>query len=255
MMETMLQDIRYGARSIARSPGFAVIAILTLALGIGANALVFAVVDGLVLNPFSFPDGSRLVGVGTHFPRLGGDVRFIEHMSPAEYVDIRAGSSALERVVAWDMGNRQVTFGGVTENLFSGFWYGDAFATLDVRPAMGRGFDAQEIERGDRVAILSHRVWQQRFGADPAMVGGTVLMNGDPYTVVGIMPPGTLLFGMDLWLPMPGDPAAFPRGRRQFQILARLSAGATLDGANAELSTIARRIEQEYGGAFEEYAG
>ncbi|MCI0436178.1 MAG: ABC transporter permease [Gemmatimonadetes bacterium] len=254
-METMLQDIRFGVRSIVRSPGFAVIAVATLALGIGANALVFAVVDGIVLNPFPFPEPQRLVGVGTQFPRLGEDVRFIEHMSPAEYVDIREGSSTLEHVVAWDMGNRQVTFGDVTENLFSGFWYGDAFPTLGVTPAMGRGFDADEIRRGDRVAILSHRVWQQRFGADPSLVGGTVLMNSDPYTVVGIMPPGVLVFGMDLWLPMPGDPGAFPRGRRQFQILARLAEGATLESANTELSTIARRIEQEYGASFEEYTG
>ncbi len=253
-METLLQDIRYGVRSIVRSPVFAVIAVATLALGIGANALVFAVVDGLVLNPFSFPDRDRLVGVGTQFPRLGDQVLFVEHMSPAEFVDIRDGSRTLEGVVAWDMGNRQITFGDVTENLFSGFWYGDVFPTLGVQPAMGRGFDEQEVRRGDRVAILSHRVWQQRFGADPSLVGGTVLMNGDPYTVVGIMPPGTLLYGMDLWLPMPGDPATFPRGRRQFQILARLADGATLESANTELATIARRIEQEYGGAFEEYA-
>jgi predicted permease len=254
-MEALMRDVRYGLRSIRRSPGFALVAVLTLALGIGANALVFAVVNGLVLNPFPFADSDRLVGVGTQFPRLGGDLEFVEHMSPAEYEDIATGSRSLERVVAWDMGNRQVTFGDATENLFSGFWWGDAFETLGVTPAVGRGFTEVETTRGERVAILSHRVWRDRFGSDAGLVGGVVLVNGDPYAVVGIMPSGTLLYGMDLWLPMGVSPTVFDRNRRQFQILARLSSGVTLEGANAELETIARRIEAEYGDGFEEYAG
>jgi len=252
-MEAMMRDIRYGLRSIRRSPGFAVVAVLTLSLGIGANALVFAVVDGLVLNPFPFPEPHRLVGVGTQFPRLGGELDFVEHMSPAEYEDIAAGARSLERVVAWDMGNRQVTFGDATENLFSGFWWGDAFETLGVSPIAGRGFTEEETREGDRVAILSHRVWRDRFGADPGLVGDVVLVNGDPYTVIGIMPSGTLLYGMDLWLPMGVSPTVFDRNRRQFQILARLAPQTTLESANTELETIARRIEGEYGAAFEEY--
>ncbi|MGH7500783.1 MAG: ABC transporter permease [Longimicrobiales bacterium] len=254
-MDALARDIRYGMRSIGRSPGFSVVVVLTLALGIGANALVFAVVDGLVLNPFPFPEASRLVGVGTQFPRLNGDLNFVEHMSPAEYEDIRTGSRSLERVVAWDMGNRQLTLGDATENLFSGFWWGDALQTLGVAPIAGRGFTEEETTEGARVAILSHRVWRDRFASDPALVGGAVLMNGEPYTVVGIMPPGTLLYGMDLWLPMGVNPMVFERDRRQFQILARLAAGVSLDAANAELETIANRIEGEYGSAFEEYAG
>jgi putative ABC transport system permease protein len=255
-MDALLRDIRYGLRGIRRAPGMALVAVSTLAVGIGANALVLAIVDGLVLNPFPFPDGERLVGVGTHFPRLGQEeVQYIEHMSPAEYEDIRTGSTTLERVVAWDMGNRQVTFGDVTENLFSGFWWGDAFGTLGVAPQAGRGFTAEEVTRGDRVAVLSHRVWRDRFGGQPGLVGEAVLVNGDPYTVVGIMPPRTLVLGTDLWLPMPVSPPVYARNRRQFQILARVAGGATLESVNAELEAIARRIEAEYGSVFEEYEG
>jgi hypothetical protein len=140
MMGELVQDLRFTVRSLAKAPGFASVVILTLALGIGANTTIYSVVDGLVLNPFPFPDGDRLVAVGTQYPKLGAsEVGFIEHMSPAEYVDIRDEAQSLERVVAWDMGNRQVSFGEVTENVFSGFWWGNAFETLGVDAFLGRG--------------------------------------------------------------------------------------------------------------------
>ena len=249
------QDVRYGLRAMAKGPGFAAVVIATLGLGIAANTIVFSVVDGVVLNPFPYPDGDRLVGVGTEFPRLNGSLNFIEHMSPAEYADIREESRTLEHVVAWDLGNRSVTVGDATENLFSAFWFGDAFPTLGMPALLGRGFTEAELSGGARVAILSHRAWQGRFGGDRTLVGGRILMNGEPYTVVGIMPPGALLLGTDLWLPMGVTPEVFPRNRRQFQILARLAPGATLAEANAELAGLAGRIANAYGGEFEEYEG
>ena len=207
-----------------------------------------------MLHPFPFPDPGRLVGVGTQYPRLNSELGFFENLSPAEYLDI-AQATSLENVVAWDMGNRQVTFGDATENLFSAFWWGDAFPTLGVQPEVGRGFTAEEIERGDRVAILSDRVWRNRFGGDAALVGGRILMNGEPWTVIGIMPERTLIYGTDLWIPMGVSPDRFPRNRRQFQVIARLRDGVTLRQANTELATIAGRVETGYGQQFEEYAG
>jgi putative ABC transport system permease protein len=255
IVSTLFHDMRQSLRSVRRVPLFAALVVLTLGLGIGANTIVFSVVDGLVLNPFPFPDPDGLVGVGTEYPRLDGDLTYWENLSPAEYVDIRDGARTLRDVVAWDMGNRQITVGDRTENLFSGFWWGDAFPTLGVRPSLGRGFLADEVARGDRVAILSHRVWRDRFGGDSALVGGRVLVNGEPYTLVGVMPPRTLIYGTELWLPMPVGPEVFPRQRRQFQVLARLADGATLASANTELETLARRTEAAYGGEHEEYAG
>jgi putative ABC transport system permease protein len=255
VMSNLLQDVRYGLRAMAKSPGFAAVVIVTLGLGIAANTIVFSVVDGVVLNPFPYPDGDRLVGVGTEFPRLNGELNFVEHMSPAEYADIRDQSRTLEHVVAWDMGNRTVTFGETTENLFSAFWFGDAFPTLGMPAFLGRGFTEEELAEGAPVAILSHRVWQNRFGADRSLVGGRILMNGEPYTVVGIMPPGALLYGTDLWLPMGTTPEVIPRNRRQFQVLARLAPDASLTEANAELAGLAGRIATAYGQEFAEYEG
>ena len=250
-----VQDARYGLRGLVRNPLFAVLAAGTLALGIGANTTIFSVVDGLVLNPHPFPEPARLVGVGTVYPRLGGELGFWENLSPAEYVDIAEQSRTLERVVAWDMGNRQVTVGDQTENLFSGFWWGDAFPTLEMQPSLGRGFTEQEIGAGARVAILSDRVFRTRFGADRSLLGGQVLVNGDPYTLIGVMPPKALIYGMDMWIPMPIGPEVYARQRRQFQVLARLAPGATIETARADLDVIARRTEAEYGAEMEEYAG
>jgi len=250
----MLSDLRVVWRGLRRAPGFALLAVLTIGFGIAATTVVTGAVDGLVLNPFPFPDGKRLVGVGTAYPKGGTPLSFFEHLSPAEYQDIaRAGS--LERVVAWDMGNRQVTFGEVTENLFSGFWWGDAFPTLGMEPHLGRGFSAAELDRRERVAVLSYRVWRDRFGADSAIVGKPVLVNGDPYEVVGVMPPRTLIYGMDLWIPMSVGPEVYPRNRRQFQVLARLSPGATLASANAELEVIARQVERAFVNEVPDYEG
>ena len=254
-MGSLFQDLRLGFRSTRQAPAFALLVVVTLGLGIGATTVVFTAVDGFVLNPFPYPEPGTLVGVGTEFPRLDSDLSYFENLSPAEYEDVRAGSRTLRDVVAWDMGNRQVTIGDRTENLFSGFWWGNAFPTLGMAPQLGRGFLPEEIERGDRVAVLSHRVWRDRFGGDPSLVGGTLLINGEPYTLIGIMPPRTLVYGTELWIPMPVGPEVYPRNRRQFQILARLAPGATLEQANIELRALARRIEQSYAGEHPEYEG
>lgn len=254
-MSRIVQDLRYSLRGIRRNPSFALIVVLTLGLGIGANTIVFSAVDGVVLNPFPYPEPDRLVGVGVAFPRQGQELGFWEVLSPAEYLDIRNGSRTLDKVVAWDMGHRQVTFGDATENLFSAFWWGDAFPTLDVRAAAGRGFTAEEIERGERVAIISHRVWETRLAADLQVVGSTILINGEPYALVGVMPPRTLIYGTDLWIPMPVEPERFPRGRRQFQVLARVAPDAELRRVNVELESIARQVEAAHVGEFPEYEG
>lgn len=254
-MSTLWQDLRYGLRSLRRAPGFATLVVLTFALGIGAATVIWSVVDGVVLRPFPFPEPDRLVGVGSVYPRLGRELGFWENLSAPEIVDIAEQSRSLEGIVAWDMGHRRMTFGDTTDNLFSAFWWGDAFPTLGMEPALGRGFTAEEIEQGGPVAILSHRVWQTRFGADPDFVGNPVLVNGNPYTVIGVMPPRALIYGTDLWLPMGVGMEVLPRKRRQFQILARLAPEVTLEEANRELEVIAGRTEQEHGGALPEYEG
>ena len=242
-------------RSLLRAPLFTAVVVVTLAVGIGANTVVFSVVDGTILNPFPFPEPDRLVGVGTVFPRLDQDLGFWEVLSPAEYEDIARESRTLEEIVAWDMGNRQIAGAAGTDNVFTAFWWEDALPTLGMEPALGRGFLPGETERGDAVAIISHRLWTSRYGSDPGVLGSTLRVNGEPYTLVGVLPPRTLVYGTDLWIPMPIAPDAHARNRRQFQVLARLAPGVTLEETNAELEGLSRRIEAAWGEEFEEYVG
>jgi predicted permease len=254
-VRTWVHDLRYAVRSLRHHGPMTLTVLATVSLGIGTTALVFSLVDGMVLHPFPYPEPDRLITLGTIHPKLGGELQFWEDLSPAEYVDVAQQSRTLERVVAWDMGNRQVTVGQSTENLFSAFWWGDAFPTLGVQPELGRGFTDDEIRRGDRVAILSHRAWVTRFGGDPRLVGGRILLSGEPYTLVGIMPPRTLVYGTDLWIPMTVGPEVFPRQRRQFQVLARIAPGASMGQVAAEMDAIARRTEAEFGAAIPDYGG
>ncbi len=255
-MGTLAQDLRYAWRSIRKSPGFALVVITSLALGIGANTLIYSVVDGIVLRPFPYPNADRLVGIGVTFPAMSGERAFIEAISPPEYNDIRAGVSSLQQVFAFDLGNRNLSGGDQPERVFTGFIWGDPMAAIGVRPLLGRGFRAEETtSRGPSIGVISHRLWQSRFGGDSAIIGKTIRVNGEPTEVIGVMPPGFLLIGTDLWLPMGVEPSAIPRQARQWTVIGRLRDGATIAQANAEVKTLAARIERDYGRERKEYAG
>lgn len=254
-MSRFLSDLRFAVRSLTRQPRLTLGVVLTLAVGIGAGATVFSVVDGIVLHPFPFPDQDRLVGVGSEFPKIRRELTFWENLSPAEYQDVASQSRSLTQVVAWDMGNRQVALSGPPTNLFSAFFWGDAFPTLGMAPALGRGFLPDEIRKGEKVAIVSHRYFVGTLGGDSRLLGGRLFVNGEPYTLIGVMPRQVLVYGTDLWIPMPVGPDVFPRGGRQFQILARLAPGASLEGANTELAAIAARVDQDHRAELPEYAG
>ncbi len=254
-MEGWMRDVGTGIRALVRRPGFSLAVVATLALGIGANTLIFTAVDGTVLRPFPFPEPDRIVGVGTGYPRIGRDLSWFEHASPAEYRDVAGTSRTLQDLVAFDLGNRRIAAGGVPTNTFTAFWWGDALRTLEMPAWLGRGFSDRETADGDAVAVLSHRLWAERFGADSTLVGRTVQVNDEPYTVVGVAPPGVLFYGADLWLPMPIAPDEFPRDRRQFQMVGRIAPGASLEGVNAELAEITRRVAREHAAEFPEYDG
>lgn len=254
-MRNLLRNIRFALRTTGKNPAFSLMVIATLALGIGANTTIFSVVYGLVLNPFPFPEPDRIVGVGTAYPKLGGELSFWENLSPREYLDVRDNSRTLENVVAWDMGNRQIAGDGPPQNVFTGFWWGNALRTLGMQPYLGRAFSDDEIAQRAPVAMLSYRIWRDRFGADSTLVGKTLMVNDAPHTLVGILPEGVDLYGMDLWTLMAAAPEQYARNRRQMQLLARIRDGSTLQDVNTELDGLARRTEQEYGGEFEEYAG
>jgi predicted permease len=254
-MDTVFQDIRYALRSFARRPGFTAVAVVSLALGIGGNSVIYGLVDGFVLRPFPYPDPDRLISVGVSFPKVSSEVGYVEVLSLAEYADIRAAKS-FAATTAFDLGNRTVSDGQVAERVFTALVVDDLFPVIGMTPAVGRGFTHEELSpNGPPVAIISHRLWQTRFGGDPSIVNRTIRINGTAATVVGIMPRGLVLIGSDLWIPWGGDATRMPRNRRQFSVLARLAPGATLTQANTELATIAGRVEQTEQAAFKEYDG
>ena len=255
-MGTLAQDLRYAWRTVRRSPGVALVVIVSLALGIGANTLIYSVVDGIVLRPFPYPNADRLVSVGVTYPAMSGERRFIETISPPEYNDIRAGMTSLEKVFAFDLGNRNISGGDQPERVFTGFIWGDPMASVGVRPLLGRSFRVEETtSRGPSIGVISHRVWQSRFGGDSAIIGKSIRVNGEPTEIIGVMPPGFLVAGTDLWLPMSVDPSVIPRQARQWTVIGRLRDGVTLDAANVEMKALAGRIEREYGRERKEYAG
>jgi predicted permease len=256
-MGTLSQDIRYAWRTIRKSPGFALVVIISLALGIGANSLIYSVVDGIVLRPFPYPNADRLVAVGVTYPARNAERRFIEAISPPEYGDILRDVKSIEHVFAFDLGNRNISGGDQPERVFTGFIWGDPMASIGVKPLLGRSFRPEETTTrgGPSIAVISHRVWQSRFGADPAIVGKSIRVNGQPTEIIGVMPPRFLLIGTDLWLPMGVDPSAVPRQARQWSVVGRLRDGATMAEANAEVKALAGRTEREYGQERKEYVG
>ena len=254
-MDTILQDVWYSLRQFGRRPGFAAVAVLSLGMAIGANSLIYGLVEGLVLHPFPYPDPDRLVAVGVGFPRMSGDTNYVEVLSPAEYADIRAVSS-FASAAAFDLGNRNISGGDVPERVFTALLLDDLFPVIGMPPQLGRGFTREELVPGGApVAIISNRLWHTRFGGDPAIVGRSVRIGGQSTTVVGVMPPGLLLIGTDLWMPWGGNRTAVPRNVRQFTVVARLRPGASLAAANAELAALAARTDAANRSAFREYEG
>lgn len=254
VMEALAQDLRHAFRQLVRRPGFTAVAVLSLALGIGGNAIIFAFFDGFVLHPFAYPEPDRVVTVGATFPRMSDEERFIEAISMPEFLDIQA-SRSIRSIAAFDLGNRNISGGDRPERVVTALAMTDLFGPFGLRPALGRGFTKEELAAGVGPAVISYRLWQGRFGGDPNIVGSSVKVNGVPTTVVGVMPPELLIVGADLWLPWRIDPIEMPRNRRQFTLIGRLDPGATLQEANAELAAIAAQTVAAHGAQFEEYQG
>jgi putative ABC transport system permease protein len=253
-MEALAQDFRHAFRQLVRRPGFTAVAVLSLALGIGGNAIIFAFFDGFVLHPFAYPQPDRVVTIGSTFPRMSSEERFIEAISIPEFVDIQSART-IRSIAAFDGGNRNISGGDRPERVVTALALTDLFGPFGLQPALGRGFTDQELATGVGAGVISYRLWQGRFGGAPDIVGSSVKVNGVPTTVVGVMPPELLILGADLWLPWRIDPTEYPRNRRQFTLIARLGPAATLEEANAELATIAAQTTAAHAAAFEEYQG
>lgn len=252
--DMLLQDLKYALRLLLHRPGFTAAVVITLALGIGANTLIYSTVDTVVLNPFDLPDPDRVLAIGSEFPRLNQDLTFFESLSGPEYVDVATQARSLEAVAGFDMGNRQILGSETPTNLFTGFWWDDPLPVLGLQPLLGRSFSDEEIEQRAAVAMISERVWRSRFAADESTVGSQVVINDVPTIVIGVFPAAVNVYGTDLWTPMWVDPLEMPRGnRRQFNIIARRAEDLSLAEVNAELAAISRRVEQAHAAELQEY--
>ncbi len=169
-MDTLVQDLRYAIRQFVHRPGFTAIAVLSLALAIGGNSLIYGMLDGFVFHPFPYPEPDRLVAVGVTFPKMSADTTYVETLSPAEYLDIRMNRT-FEHVGSFDLGNRNISGGDVPERVFTALLLDDLFPVVGMTPALGRGFTREELgPNGPPAAIISHRLWQSRFGGDPSIL-------------------------------------------------------------------------------------
>src|SRR5688572_1423488 len=252
-----MNDLRFAFRQLLKNPGFTVVAVLTLALGIGANTAIFSVVSSVLLRPLAFQDPDRLALVWERNVKKGYE---INHVGVATFLDWKAQNNVFESMAAFGLDEalsltgdhepERVTAVPVSANLFE---------VLGVNPILGRTFRVEEETPGrDQVIILGHGLWQRRFGSDPNLVGKTILLDGRSYLVVGVMPPGFVFPGMtgvlygfffskpaDVWIPL-ALPAELlsNRGSHLLEVVARLKSDVSLSQAGAEMDAMMQRISQ-----------
>lgn len=245
-MDTLSKDVRYGVRSLLKRPAFTVVAIITLALGIGANTAIFSTVNALLLKPLPFPDQDRIVAVWEKMPSRGVERN---ECSVANYLDWKAQNKSFEQLGIYSWWSTNLTAGDTPERV-QGFQVTANFLDIvGVKPMLGRNFVADENQPGkDSVAILTYSLWQRRFGSDPNIVNKTVSTNGIERTVVGVLPPEfNYPKGAEIYSPFPFTPAASTnRANHSYLGIGRLRPGVTLAGAQAELDTIAAQLEQQH---------
>ena len=255
-IETFWRDLRYALRMLAASPGFTVVIVLTLALAIGANSAIFSVIDGVLLRPLPYPEANRIVRVFFHsssFPKFP--------LNPFDFRDFRGLLGSFESLAGFTRADLQLSGTGQPER-FTGFSVtAGFFHVLGLHPARGHEFNANdEIPGNEQQVILSDRLWRNRFAADPHIVGRKITLDSRPFTVAGVMPPGTEHPGnayngvahgetVDLWWPFAfrGDPTE--RGSHYLEVIGRMKKGVTAAEAQAEMNALIARIRRQRPGA------
>lgn len=254
-MQTLLQDLKYGLRMLAKNPGFTAVSVLTLALGIGANTAIFSVVNAVMLRPLPYPQPDRLVSVISTVLRDNRD----SNASYPDFLDWRARNHVFDEMAVFRTENFALIGSGEPVHLSGAVVSADLLSLLGVTPILGRPFVSEEdkpgMVNGSSPAILSHGLWQRQFGSDPTVAGRTIDLDGRAYTVIGVMPSGfqfpTQAEPVDLWTTIavdtkPGGGMATQRGAHYLDAIARLKPHATLGQAQAEMTAIVSVLNKEY---------
>jgi putative ABC transport system permease protein len=256
MIDTLVQDLKFGLRSLVKNPGFTAVAVLALALGIGANSAIFSVVNAILLRPLPYPQPDRLMSVWQNNSVHGWHKDVI---TPADFVDFRREARSFESMATYFGRGFNLRSGVTAERVRGADVSLDFFRVLRMVPATGRGFTTQDETGGSgRIAVIGHALWERRFGADPRAVGRSITLNSESVTIVGIAPPGFRYPDQaEIWTlaknVVPSNPFVpvatdikGVRGMHYLYCIARLAEGSGREQAQAELDTIAARLEKQY---------
>src|SRR5579872_1076008 len=248
-MGTLMQDLRYGWRALRKSPGFTAVAVIVLALGIGANTAIFSVVNAVLLRPLPYRNPSRLMQVW-HVPpakEFPGMSTF--SVSPANYLDWERQNHVFQSMAIYGFRAFNITGSDQPQALQASVVSRDFYRTLGVRPLLGRTFTADEEQPGqNHVVVLGYSLWKSAFGGNPNIVGSNIHLDDQPYTVVGVMPPKFKFPDWaQLWAPLGWtDQERAVRGNHNYMVIGRLKPDTTMQQAQAEMNTISARLQQQY---------
>ncbi len=245
-MNSLLRDLRYGIRMLVKSPGFTAVAVIALALGIGANSAIFSTVNAMLLRPLPYKDPDRLVEVWEHRPLQNRDRTVV---SPAEFIHWREQAQSFEQITAVNFVLHNLTGDGEPEQIQSVQVSASFFPMLGVKPIAGRTFLEEEDQPDhNRVAVIGYGLWQRRFGGDPDIVNRQITLDGNKFTVVGIMPSGFQFPQLvEMWEPVAFTAAARDnRGNHFIEVFARIKPGVSIEQAQAEMTGIAKLLEQAH---------
>jgi putative ABC transport system permease protein len=244
-MDSILKDIRYALRSLAKRPGFTAVAVVTLALGIGANSAIFSVVNAVLLRPLPFKEPDRLAVV---WERRANSGRANLPLSGHEYAAFKERTSSFEALAMFQPNGFTLTGRGDPLMVDVGEASTEYFSIVGVPPLLGRTFAPGEDQNGGaKVVVLGHKLWSQRFGSDPSVLNQTIRLNDQSYTVIGVMP--ALEFVPDVLVPIDLRGEVRKVGKHSYQVMGRLKPGVTLDQAQSDLTHIAQQLEQEFADA------
>ena len=237
MLTNFRQDVAFALRVFRRSPGFTAVALLTLALGIGANSAIFSVVNGVLLQPLPYADSDELVYIYSQFPTLEFDEFWV---SPPEYRELQERARSFESIGAWRTSRVNIAGADAPVRVTAAAVTAEFFTTLGVSPTTGRTFGREEDVTDASVVVISHGLWQRAFGGDPGVVGGTVEVNGRSTTVTGVMPAGFDIedAGVDVWFPSGIPEAPTNRSSHWLRLVGRLAPGITVAQARRELNEL-----------------
>ena len=246
-METFLRDLRYGVRMLVKRPGFTIVAVMALALGIGANSAIFSLVNAVMLRPLPYPDAARLVSIGSI--NMLSSQQDIGGVSPADFWDWKERSQTFEQLATLSGGGSFSIRDSDPPELFNGARVSfNFFETFGVQPLLGRGFVAEDgLLNAPDTVVLSHRLWMRRFGGDPSVVGKTFVSSEGGTTVIGVMPPDFKFPSFaEVWIPLARDTSEMRnRSNRYFNVFGRFNRDQSIESAQAELRAIAGQLEAE----------